>query len=90
MDWLDVLNHLINFIAPVLALALALPWAARWIIRKSPMPWWKQTVLNGLVGVLALTLSLWWWGRDGKMAAYAVLLLAAASSQWLLSRGWRR
>jgi hypothetical protein len=90
MDGWDVLLHLMNFAAPALALALALPWAARWVIRKSPMAWWMQAVVNGLVGVLALALSLWWLGRDGKMAAYAALLLATASSQWLLSRGWRR
>ena len=90
MDWLDVLNHLLNFAAPALALALLLPWAAQVVIRKSPRSWWLQVAVNSLVGVLALGLSLWWLGRDGKMTAYAVLLLAVASSQWLLSRGWRR
>lgn len=90
MDWLDVLLHLLNFVAPALALALLLPWAAQVLIRKSPRAWGVQVAVNALVGVLALSLSLWWQGRDGKMAAYAVLVLAMASSQWLLSRGWRR
>lgn len=90
MDWLDVLHHLLNFAAPALALALLLPWAAQVVIGKSPRPLWTQVAVNSLVGVLALGLSLWWLGRDGKMAAYAALLLAVASSQWFLSRGWRR
>lgn len=90
MDWLDIFLHLLNFAAPALALALLLPWAAQVLIRKSPRAWWQQVAVNSLAGVLALGLSLWWLGRDGKMAAYAALLLAVASSQWLLSRGWRR
>jgi hypothetical protein len=90
MTWRDVLSHVLNFAAPALVLALTLPWVARAVIRKSPMSWWVQALVNGLVGVLALGLSLWWLGRDGKMAAYGALLLAVTSSQWLLSRGWRR
>lgn len=90
MDWLDAFHHLLNFAAPALALALVLPWAAQALIRKSPRPWWQQVAVNSLVGVLALGLSLWWLGRDGKMAAYAALLLAVVSNQWLLSRGWRK
>lgn len=90
MDWLDVLLHLLNFVAPALALALLLPWAAHVLIRKSSHAWMLQVAVNSLVGVLTLGLSLWWLGRDGKMAAYAALVLAVASSQWLLSRGWRR
>jgi len=42
------------------------------------------------VGSLALGLSLWFFGRDGKMAAYITLVLAMASSQWLLMRAWQR
>jgi hypothetical protein len=35
-------------------------------------------------------LALWLFGRDGSMAGYGLLLLAAGSSQWLLQGGWRR
>jgi hypothetical protein len=30
-----------------------------------------------------LALGLWYYGRDGKMATYSAMVLAAASSQWL-------
>jgi hypothetical protein len=36
-----------------------------------------------LLAALALT------GRDGTMAAYTVLVLACATSQWLMGRSWR-
>lgn len=91
MSVLDILIHLANFVAPALALALLLPLAARLAIgavRGAPS-WWLQVAVNFVVGALALGLSLWGWGRDGKMAAYGALALAMATSQWLLSRRWR-
>lgn len=78
--------------APAFALAFLLPLAGRWVFgrgRATPA-WWVQVAVNALVGVLALALCLWAFGRDGKMAAYGALVLAVVSSQWLLLRGWRR
>lgn len=92
MTLLDILIHLLNFAAPALALALLLPLAARFLMKKSAsaLAWWAQLAINFVVGLAVLAGSLWWWGRDGKMLAYAALVLALATSQWLLSRGWRR
>lgn len=91
MSALDILIHLANFVTPALALALLLPLAARLAsgVRRGAPSWWLQVAVNFAVGTLALGLSLWGWGRDGKMAAYGALALAMATSQWLLSRGWR-
>lgn len=88
----DILLHLLNFVAPALALASLLPWLPRFLWKKSnPAPaWWVQIAINFAVGVIVLLGCLWWLGRDGKMAAYALLVLAVASSQWLLSRAWRK
>lgn len=88
----DILLHLLNFVAPALALALLLPWLPRFFWKKSNagLAWWAQAAINFVVGVIVLLGCLWWLGRDGKMAAYAVLVLALASSQWLLSRAWRK
>jgi hypothetical protein len=36
-----------------------------------------------------LGVGLWFFGRDGKMASYAALLVVAATSQWIGGRGWR-
>lgn len=88
MGLLDLLLHLANFIAPALALALLLPLAGRLVYGRRPMTpaWWLQVLVNVLVGGLTLALGLWFFGRDGKMAAYGALIFTTASSQWLLSR----
>jgi hypothetical protein len=33
--------------------------------------------------------GLWFFGHDGKMASYGAMVLACATSQWVLLRGWR-
>jgi len=92
MDALDILFHLANFAAPALALALALPWLARflWGKKASALAWWAQSAINFVVGLAVLAVGPLYWGRDGKLAVYALLVLALASSQWLLSGGWRK
>jgi hypothetical protein len=92
MNLLDILIHLLNFGAPALAMALLVPLGARFLFKKRgiPVPWWVQFATNFVVGVSMLAGSFWIFGRDGKMQAYAALVLAVATSQWLLSRGWRR
>lgn len=88
----DILLHLFNFAAPAFALALLLPLLARPFFRKQAwlLPWWGQVLVNFLVGLATLLASLWWLDRDGKMMAYAALVLVVASTQWVLGRGWRR
>ena len=41
------------------------------------------------VGVAVLVAGLVVLGRDGKMLTYAALVLACATCQWFLVRGWR-
>ena len=92
MTLTDILLHLLNFVAPALALALLLPWLPRLLWKKSTpgLAWWAQIAINFVVGVAVLQGCLWWLGRDGKMAAYGLLVLVLASSQWVLSRAWRK
>jgi hypothetical protein len=92
MTLLAILDHVLNFGAPALAMALLMPLGARFLIKRRgiPFPWWAQFAANFVVGVCMLAGSFWIFGRDGKMQAYAALVLAVATSQWLLSRGWRR
>lgn len=87
-----MLLHLANFAAPALVLALLLPLIAHFCIKKQApaLAWWAQAAINFVVGVVVLLVGLWLWSRDGKMVTYALLVLALASSQWLLSRGWRK
>jgi hypothetical protein len=91
MGPLDLLNHLANFAAPALWMAVMLSLLARIIMKKvSGTPeFHTQAAINFVVGVTVLGFGLWWFGRDGKMATYAMMALACATSQWVLLRGWK-
>ncbi len=95
MGPIDFLVHLLNFLAPALALALLMPLCAGLMLRRAkgaaPLARpWEQALAVGLAGAAVLAGGLWWFGRDGKMATYATLVLVAASVQWLVAGGWRR
>jgi hypothetical protein len=45
-----------------------------------------QAAINSIAGVVALSVGLWFFGRDGKMASYAAMLLGCALSQGLLRK----
>ena len=91
MGPLDLLNHLLNFVAPALAVGILLALLAPFFLRR---PFAVSTVIaqaaiNSIASALALLAGLWFFGHDGKMASYSAMVLAAASSQWLASRAWR-
>jgi len=90
MGRLDLLLHLLSFAAPAVAVAFLVALAARVLLPRRPasLPWWGQAAINSIVGVGVLGAGLWHFGVDGKMATYAALVLATASCQWVLSRGW--
>ena len=92
MSFLDLLNHLLNFVAPALALALGLALPARLFFNAGAgaPPWWVQAGWLFLAGVAVLALGLVLTGRDGRMATYAALVLVCGCLQWALLRGWRR
>jgi len=92
MDFTAATLHLLNFLAPALCLPLLLwPMARLAFGRPAGAPrWWVQWGVQAAVGVAVLLAGLWVFGRDGKMLTYAALVLAGASCQWLLQRGWRR
>jgi len=91
MGPLDLLNHVLNFVAPAFWVAVLLTLAARLLMEKraAAVLWRTQVAINFAVAVLALALGLWIFERDGKMATYSAMLLACATSQWLMLRGWR-
>ena len=91
MDPLTLANHLLNFVAPALAVAALTLLSSRLLMKKPPLvrTWWSQLAINFIVGAGVLAAGLWFFGRDGKMATYAALVLACASCQWVLSRGWK-
>jgi hypothetical protein len=50
---------------------------------------WLRWVILFAVGVAVLAAGLVLWGRDGKMLTYAALVVACATCQWVLVRGWK-
>jgi hypothetical protein len=92
MGPLDFLNHLLNFLAPALAVAAGLALFDLVFSKKRPLPivFWSQLAINFVVGLGVLVAGLVLLGRDGKMLTYLALLLATATSQGLQLGGWRR
>ena len=91
MGPLELLLHLLSFAAPALVVALLVAAAARVVLPAAARPssWWLNVTINAMAGVFVLAAGLWAFGRDGKMATYAALVLAVATVQWLSGRAWR-
>jgi hypothetical protein len=91
LGFFELLHHLLSFAAPALVVALVVTLAAPLVLprTKAGPGWWLRLAINTVAGLAALAAGLWYFGRDGKMAAYAALVLAVASAQWLVARAWR-
>jgi hypothetical protein len=91
LGFTDLLVHALSFAAPALAVALLVTLLAPLVLpRKGAGPgWWARFAINCAAGLAALGAGLWYFGRDGKMATYACLVLAVATAQWLTARAWR-
>ena len=91
MGLIAIINHLLNFLAPALVLALLLVLWGALVARKTPqvLALWAQFAINFVVLGAVLALGLVLLGRDGRMATYAALVIVGATSQWLMLRGWR-
>lgn len=91
MNAFDLLKHLLGFAAPAFAVALVVALAGRWMAaRGAQRPgWWAAVAINFIAGLAVLGAGLWYFGRDGKMATYAALVLVVPTVQWLSGRGWR-
>ena len=91
MGPLDIVNHLLNFVAPAAAVALVLVLGGGLIGSRSPLAlaWWLRLGIVFAVGVAVLAAGLVVWGRDGKMLTYAALVVVCATCQGILVRGWK-
>lgn len=93
MTALNLINQLLNFVAPAACVALLLVLLARifsgFLRSKRPLAHtlWAQAAIVFIAGVLLLLTGLVLFGRDGKMATYALLAVGAATCQWVLLRG---
>jgi uncharacterized membrane protein YdcZ (DUF606 family) len=84
MATLDLIFHLLNFAIPALAVGVLVALASPFLYRRRAVArsWYAQAAINFVVGLLTLVAALAFFGNDGKMAAYAALVLAVALSQW--------
>ena len=95
MTALNLINQLLNFIAPAACVALLVVLLARLFSgflqakMTEARTLWVQFAIVFVAGVLLLLAGLLLFGRDGKMATYALLAVGAATCQWLLLRGWK-
>lgn len=88
MGPIDSFFHLLNFTAPALVVGVLVVLAARVFMKNKPSAHslLAQAAINFIVCLLVLLGGLWFFGHDGKMATYAALVLACATSQWWLTR----
>jgi len=84
MGPLDVLMHLGNLFLPALALAALTAALAKLLWRRelAPVSFRRLAVPAALVGAAVTLTGLVVFGRDGKMATYAAMVLACAFTLW--------
>ncbi len=91
MDFFEFLNHAINFCAPAAAMGFLMPLAGRLFYRKKPFKpaYIAQAAIIFIACMACLIAGLLYFGRDGKMTTYLLMLLTAATSQWMLNQSWK-
>lgn len=91
MGPLAFLIHVFSFAAPALAVALLVTAGRRLVLPRGALqPGWRASfAINFVAGLAVLAGGLLYFGRDGKMATYAALVLVVATVQWLIGRAWR-
>lgn len=84
MGPLDALWHLANLFAPAVSVGLVSALLAKLIWRRSltGQRWQRLSVWAVCAATAAWLSALFFFGRDGKMASYAVMVLACALSLW--------
>ena len=90
MSFLTAINHLLNFVAPALVLALLQVAGSQLFMRKMAVSrgWIAPIALLFIVGCVVLAGGVLLLGSDGQMLTYGVLVLATASAHWLWLRAW--
>jgi hypothetical protein len=84
MGPLDGLWHLLNFLAPALFVGAASAGAAKlaWRRELRGVRWRRLAGWSSAAAALALAGGLVGFGRDGRMATYAAMVVAVAVALW--------
>ena len=84
---MTLLNHLLNFMAPAVWLALLMPGLGRLLWRGATrLHMGEQIGVQLVAGLLVLIAGLVLLGRDGAMLTYAALVLVTGVAQWWMQR----
>jgi len=81
---IDAFWHAINFLLPGLVVAVLGASAAKLLWRHdlAAVPWHRLALWACLASMAALVGGLLMFGRDGKMATYGAVVVAAAAALW--------
>lgn len=92
MSPFQLLDSLLNFLAPAFFIALVLALATRFLMRRraGAPGFWTQTGINFLAGIAVMVAGLVIYGHDGMMWTYGALVIVCGTGQWLLAGGARR
>lgn len=84
MDVLGGLWHLLNFYAPAVGVGLFASLIAKLLWHRDLLgsPWWRLWAWASGSAALMTIGGLVYFGRDGKMATYAAMVIACAASLW--------
>jgi hypothetical protein len=84
MEPLAFLNHLVNFFVPAVALGAMAAALAKlsWRADLAAQPWWRMASWAAAANAVVTLAGLAWFGRDGRMATYAVMVVATAITLW--------
>jgi Flp pilus assembly protein TadB len=85
MGPLDAIWHALNFFAPALGMAVLAASATKLLWRRelAGVSWHRLALWAALAGMAVLVAGLVVFGRDGKMATYGALVVAAALALWV-------
>jgi hypothetical protein len=91
MDFFQAIFHLLNFLAPAAFLAAAMVLVGLFWRKKPALPSkkWAQFTVIFAVNTALLIAGLLVFGRDAKMVTYAALVLASATSLFVIFRLWK-
>lgn len=84
MGVVDAVWHLLNLLAPALGLGLISAALAKLLWRQElrAVPWRRLAGWVSVAGCLVILGGLVLLGRDGRMATYGAMVLAAAAVLW--------
>jgi hypothetical protein len=84
VDPLGGLWHLLNFLAPAVGVSLIACLLAKLLWRRElgGVAWWRLWSCSAGLAAVTSVAGLVYYGRDGKMATYAAMVLACALGLW--------